>query len=485
MAIDNDELLDWSRIAANRRVQVTNELFPGGLEELNDYTAEEVKDAVKNFRSHPTANQRFSLSANSTKKLVQLTLWVKDRIRLGQDVEFADGTTQAEFISTIDESQQREKIRQERKKNAEGLATMKIDPPLKASSGWDGWKDSVQTALMLAYGSKGVPLLYVIRTIPASTFPVVPAGGDVPSWEEVAIGAAPLAGLDYDADRKTVHLFLSNNISEDSDAHAYIHPLVARNDGRLDWQALCERYENEATIQARVNQANKTWEMLVYKNERAMSFEAFSKKLTKALQYFEAARRPKHDGDVIDWIWRHVNCSELSQHMSALKVGQSIHLRTSKQILQEIAKEVPNLSKASNFEPRISEIQQTSSEPGGFTFDGSTPSSGALTSDGKLYCGTYSPSRWFSDDVKPFHEQIREHRNEHRSKQSNKSSKSRDANRKLQELKTQNAELKRNLSALKSGGRDDDTAATEESHDNAGDAFGGKESMKKKSKDSK
>ena len=87
MAIDNNELLAWARIAPNRRVQVTDELFPGGLEELNDCAAEEVKDAVKNFRSHPTANQRFSLSANSTKKLAQLTLWVKDRIRLGQDVE--------------------------------------------------------------------------------------------------------------------------------------------------------------------------------------------------------------------------------------------------------------------------------------------------------------------------------------------------------------------------------------------------------------
>jgi hypothetical protein len=124
----------------------------------------------------------------------------------------------------IDESQQREKIRQEQKKNAEGLATMKIDRPLKSSSGWDGWKDSVKTALMLAYGSKGVPLLYVIRTIPASTFPVVPAGGITPSWEELSIGAALLTGLDYDAVRKTVHLFLLNNISEDSDAHAYIHP---------------------------------------------------------------------------------------------------------------------------------------------------------------------------------------------------------------------------------------------------------------------
>jgi hypothetical protein len=473
MAIDNDTLLTWSHVVANRRVQVTNELFPGGLADLNDCTADEVKDAVKNFRGHPTANQRFSLSANSTKKLAQLTLWVKDRIRLGQDVEFDDGTTQAEFASMIDESQQREKIRQERKKNAKGLATMKIDPPLKSSSGWDGWKDLVNTALMLLHGSKGVPLLCVVRTTGAPTFPVVPAGGFAPPWEELAIGAAPLTGLAYDADRKTVHLFLLNNVSENSDAHACIHPLVSRNNGRLDWQALCERCKNEATIQARVNQANKTWDMLAHKNKRAMSFEAFSKKLTKALlQCFDDANRAKHDGDVIDWIWKHVQCAELSQHVSALKVGQSINARTSRQILQEIAKEVPNLSKASNLKPRISEIQQGSGESGGFTFDGSAPSSGAHTSDGKLHCSAYSPSRWFSDDVKPFHKQIRNHRDS----QGRNSTKSKNANRKLQELKTQNAELKRNLSALKSGGqnRDDDTAATEESHDDAGDAFAAK-----------
>jgi hypothetical protein len=122
-------------------------------------------------------------------------------------------------------------------------------------------------------------------------------------------------------------------------------------------------------------------------------------------------------------------------------------------------------------------------ESGGFTFDGSTPGSGAHTSDGELHCGTCAPSRWFGDDVKPFHEQIRGHRE----KQGPKSTKSKTANRKLQQLKTQSAELKRNLSALKSGGQsgDDDTAATEESHDNAGDSLGGQQSMKKKSKDEK
>jgi hypothetical protein len=147
---------------------------------------------------------------------------------------------------------------------------------------------------------------------------------------------------------------------------AYIKPLMIRNSGRSDIKALEERYENEATIQAHANAANKTWELLVYKNERSMTFEDFSKKLTKALLNFERAGRAKHDGDVIDWIWSLVQSAELSQLISALKVGQGIHPRTSRQILQEIAKEIPNISKGStNFQPRISEISQT-----GFTFEG-------------------------------------------------------------------------------------------------------------------
>jgi hypothetical protein len=265
---------------------------------------------------------------------------------------------------------------------------------LKNSAGWEAWIDAVRAALTIAHGSKGVPLLYVIREHDAPIF-------DGNDWEELAISASPFNGLDWEADCKTVHLFIVNNVSEDSDAHAYIKPLMIRNNGRLDIKALEERYENEATIQDCAKASNKTWELLVYKNERAMTFKDFSKKLTKALLNFERAGRAKHDGDVIDWIWSHVQSTELSQLISALKVGQGIHPKTSRQILQEIAKEIPNISKGSNFQPRISETSQT-----GFTFEGEAPATGAHTADGKLYCGSYSPTRWFSDDMSSFRPQI-------------------------------------------------------------------------------
>jgi hypothetical protein len=93
---------------------------------------------MKNFRNHPTANRRFAISPHTTKRLVQLTLWVKDKVRVGHAPTFPDGTTQAQFVAALEEAQQRDKIRQERKKNAEGLSTLKVDPILKSSSGWDG-----------------------------------------------------------------------------------------------------------------------------------------------------------------------------------------------------------------------------------------------------------------------------------------------------------------------------------------------------------
>ena len=120
MVIANIDLLTWARVANARRATVTNEIFPGGLEDLNDYSGDDIKDAIKNFRSHPTANQRFTVSAHTTKRLIQLTLWVKDKIRLGQDPTFPDGTTLAQFVTALEEAQQRDTIRKEKKKNAEG-----------------------------------------------------------------------------------------------------------------------------------------------------------------------------------------------------------------------------------------------------------------------------------------------------------------------------------------------------------------------------
>ena len=137
MAIAVNALLTWTRMANARRAAVVSELMPGGLDDLDQCSQEETREAIKGFKTLPIVADRFSLSALTTKRIVQLALWVKDRVRLGQPVEFENGTTQVIFTSEIEQAQQREQIRQDRKKTADGLSTLKIDPPLKHSVGWE------------------------------------------------------------------------------------------------------------------------------------------------------------------------------------------------------------------------------------------------------------------------------------------------------------------------------------------------------------
>jgi hypothetical protein len=485
MAITVNAILGWCRAPANTRVAVIAALMPGGINELADFSVDEIKEATKSFSRLPVG--AFVLSPHTTKRLVQLTLWVKDKERLDEDPTFPNTTTQADFVSLIDEAQRRDSIRKERKKTCESLSSVRIDPPLKSSAGWEGWMVAAEAALTLAYGSKGVPLSYVIREDEA------PQLDGHATWELKAIHAAPLTGLDYEADRMTVHLFILNNVSEESDAYTYIQPLLRRNDGRRDVLALRARYENEATIQTRVNMANKTWELLVYKNERAMTFEAFCRKFQRALQHFDRAQRPKHPGDIIDWIWGHIQNSELSQTVAALKASQGTSQRTPTEILQEIAKEIPNLSKSFQ---RVSELEALEVSElktdghGNFTFDGDTPVSGAHNSDGKLFCGSYSHGHWFSEAMNEYREEIMNIRAQHpelrpsagRGRGGNGGGKGgpnrRNQNKKHQvkvkELKLQNEQLKVKLAALKSGDTTNDKGS------NAGDAFGGRAAMSKK-----
>ena len=99
---------------------------------------------------------------------------------------------------------------------AEALTTLKIDLSLKSSAGWETCLDAVRVALTLAYGTKVVPLLYITRSEENTN------NYDFNNWEVMAINCTPLNGLAFELDKKMVHLFLMNNILEDSDAYAYI-----------------------------------------------------------------------------------------------------------------------------------------------------------------------------------------------------------------------------------------------------------------------
>ena len=52
-----------------RRAAVVSELMPGGFDDLDQYSQEEIREAIKGFKTLPTVADRFSLSALTTKRI--------------------------------------------------------------------------------------------------------------------------------------------------------------------------------------------------------------------------------------------------------------------------------------------------------------------------------------------------------------------------------------------------------------------------------
>ena len=129
-----------------------------------------------------------------------------------------------------------------------------------------------------------------------------------------------------------------------------------------------------------------------------MSFELFSSKIQEAVDDLGDCGRVPHDGDIVDKIWKKILNPELSAYVEALKVQYGQNPRSFREILLDIATQVPNLKKVA-FRRNVSEVVSGS----GFTRGGECPMDGVYTAEGKLFIGTYPGSRWFDEDVKPYH----------------------------------------------------------------------------------
>ena len=106
-----------------------------------------------------------------------------------------------------------------------------------------------------------------------------------------------------------------------------------------------------------------------------------------------------HNSDIIEIIWQRASNAELSQYLTALKVQFQHQPRNYREVLQDIASQVPSIG-VDNFR-KASDVSVQGIESGG------SPDKGVYESNGLLFYGTYSEKKWFSDSVKPEWEYIR------------------------------------------------------------------------------
>ena len=476
MVLSNNAILTAIGInTAAQRTVVSEDLIPNPdrLENLLSETESGIEDAC-NAYNRGDNDRRFRLSRVTIKRLISLMHWAKDKHRVNEDLYFPNRTDDVNLLAELQEATIRENCRKIQRKTGESLITTDFVIKLKNSSQWDRWSIELKSVLSSIIGAKGIPLTYVIRENED------PGDDSDLNWTEKFEANSSLEGPEYDIDVKTVHQIILRNVSEDSDAYTYLKPSVKDENGRTDLGALKQRYDNHATRQERINQANSVLETLVYKNERMMPFEVFSSKLQDAIDALQECGRSPHDGDIVDKIWDKILNTEIHSYVEALRVSHVQNPRTYRSILQDIASQIPRLKKQS-FRRNVSATQTDRKA----TRDGECPTNGVFTVDGKLFIGKYPGTRWFNDEVKPYHNQIRKARNESSGKKIN-NNKYRSNNMKRKNTNINNrtkvGKLHARISELERANTE--TIKTKDSKiekmdDEAGTAFGGRNAKKK------
>ena len=278
--------------------------------------------------------------------------------------------------------------------------------------------------------------------------------------------------------KNMINQVILKNINEDSDAYTCVKPFIRKRDGRKDLEALRLRYSSEASKQSKINKAKAELGTLRYKSERSFSFEKFSAKLQKAYDDLEASGRQVNNGDTVDALWSRIDATELQIYLSSLKVEYQRTPRDYKLILQDIAAEVGSKAPA-QFGGRSS-----ANVSAACTREGRCPNSGVHTPDGSIFIGSYDREKWQDESVRQHHHKIIEARNKGEAGHIKKNrTNKRKVNaiksnkKKLEKLQAQIAAAKIQVKKVTFG--QDDSSDNDTPENQAGNAFGGKNSKRK------
>ena len=399
-----EQLLTWIGFDTDaKRNAVKDDLMPDGtgLSQLLKESPDGIEEVCAHYNKRNPANTRFYVSRVKIKHLQNVMYYVKDKDRLGLDAAFDDNVTEEEFFEELDGALEREIRRSEMKKTGKNLISAEFQVKLKGRSQWERWMNELTSTLGGIVGAVGVPLTYIIRE---KDEPTIEAPDDAEDeWDWLSVAATPLEGKKYIQDRKLVHQIIIRNVADDSDAYTYLKPNVAKENGRMDYKALSERYDSHSSKETRISEAKNSLIKLQYRNERSMSFERFSEKFQRAVDDLETGGRPMHNDDIIDALWPKILNNELSSFVMALKVDQARNPRNYKEILQEMATEVPKLSQAGSYRRTAAEIATGEKLEGKYTREGKCPSSGVMA-NGKIFIGNYTGKKWHDESVKPYHD---------------------------------------------------------------------------------
>ena len=466
-----DTILEWIGFEQEAtRTRIREEGFDT-FADLATMKEKDIRDLAESYSRRTVADGRAIFGLRRIRFMIGLIHWVQDYGRIGEEPTLV-GIDNAEQLKTaLDDAFQRADVRKIEKDQSDTVSKAADPGKFKDERKWPEWEPAFANYLSTIHGVNGIPLSYVIREreIPDRTV-------DYPSFNERAIACAPLVGTNFQADARKVHQLLKSFLQTET-AEQWIKPIARRQSGREDMIALRNHYTGEGNTSRRIAQAEGYRDTLYYKHKKSLSFSNFLDKIQKMFNMFQEEGESITEQAKVRMLLKKIQHPQLQNAVSALRIRAQLDSVTFTECanhLSAIVSELPDHQlnrkvSASDSKPKPKRIRG-----GGQGNNLASKRKGIHMPDGSVWTGYYSDWDKMSDADK---ETVMETRKKNKAKGTTPTK------RKVADVKTQLADLKRSIAALKlAKAKDDDTSATDDSSvpDNAGDAFGGRNSKRSK-----
>lgn len=462
----------------NQRDTLVEDAFES-FNDIRTLTEKDITTMSTDFSGRTQVNGRINFGTRRTKKLKSLVHWVQDFYRVSEEPGIV-GLSENIFKSQLERALIRSDIRKSMALQTKTAADAASPGPLESEKQWKQWEEKFCNYARTHIGTNGIPLSYIIRENEEPDRVT-----EHPDFISRTIACAPHEGEYYLADRMSVFNMLVS-FTTGQPSGDWIKSTLRYSDGRRSMNALRTHFAGEGNATRNMAEADRMYESLQYKSERAMSFEMFLTQCQKMFNIYEKEGEPMTEEAKVRFLFKKVQHAGLRSSIDALKAtqttGSEITYTMSANHLSTAVSELPE------FLAKQSRMISGLASGGGDNDNDATKAdgNGIYKADGSINTG-HIPS-WRSLSIQERKQVMAERKRlgiQYKRKggagrgTGNRNKAAVDANR-TKQLEQQNLIYKRKIKALRRIGQADGGTEVENVDiDDAGDQFGGKASKKK------
>ena len=464
---DMEQILVWIGVHDRNKRLLLIEEFGDNLNVFAAASEKMVKTTLKELNDRNREQSRVRLNLDVKTKFLGVYHWVQDQVnRLNQDASILS-MSQEEFLASINLSLSLASVREHEMEGMQSRADDASPGKLKKESDWPKWETGILNMFSILQGVNGVPLLYVVREKEHVD------GTLYESFHEEVVARAPQEGPAFIADAKVVHQIITS-LTQGENAEQWIKSIRKKINGRLDMQALRTHFRGAGNMSRRISVAESMSTTLIYKHERAMSFNVFLEKAKKMFEIYSECNEVKSEKEKLRWLFNAIRSDALKLTVEAIQVAidQNVGAYTFDSAADFLASKV-SMSSAST-----RNVSSAYGQRHGKSYNGA-PDKGIMK-NGQVFTGSFPDKLWAK--LKPDEQkQVRDARSNQRGR-GNKGKSS------YGKLSRENENLRRKIKALKSKSdeKGDEKSDTEKSIENdAGNSFGDRAEKERTEKEKK